>query len=145
MNNLSLKRATLKDSDQIAELEKIASSPTYSARLTDQEVKDAIKKENIFLIKKGKTVIGLVAYQVIKKKTAHFDGLVITPKFRRQGFAQEAMALMLKKMPKYSRVDLVVHPHNSPAISIYLKLGFTIESWSANHFGDGEPRLVMAK
>lgn len=55
------------------------------------------------------------------------------------------MILALKKMTKYPRIELVVHPHNNPAISLYLSLGFKIESWRDNYFGDGEPRLVLVK
>ena len=78
-------------------------------------------------------------------KTAHCNGLVVLPQFRRQGFGLRAMRLVLKKMQAYPRVELVVHPHNSPAVSLYLSLGFIIESWVKNYFGDGQPRLVMVK
>ena len=142
---ISLKRATFKDYEEVAKIEKVGSSKTYHAVIRKEKILDYIKKDFVFLIKNGDTVIGLVSFMVIKEKTASCNGLVIYPKFRRKGFGIKAMSLVLKKMSKYPRVDLVVHPHNNPAISLYLSLGFIIESWQDNYFGDGEPRIVMVK
>jgi ribosomal protein S18 acetylase RimI-like enzyme len=75
----------------------------------------------------------------------NINGLVISPKFQGRGFARQAIQLILKKVKKYPRIELMVHPHNVPALSLYLSLGFMIESWHNNHFGDGEPRLVLVK
>jgi ribosomal protein S18 acetylase RimI-like enzyme len=145
MNTISLKRATLKDWQEIAKIEKVGNSKTYSARVGDDEIKKYIKNNFVFLIKNDETVVGLVSFEVVKRKIAHCNGLVIYPKYRGKGFGNMAMILLLKKTSKYSRVELEVHPHNNPAISLYLSLGFSIEAWKDNCFGDGEPRLVMAK
>ena len=145
MSNIILKRATLNDLPEIAKLEKTASSKIYSARVEENELKDFINNEFVFLVKKGDKVIGLVAYKIIKNKIAHINGLVINPEFQGQGFAKQTMSLLLGKIGRRPRIELVVHPHNTPAISLYLSLGFIIEAWRNNHFGDGQPRLVMAK
>lgn len=55
------------------------------------------------------------------------------------------MNILLDKLSKYSAIKLTVHPHNNKAIGLYLAMGFLIESWSDNHFGDGEPRLLLIK
>jgi len=145
MNKILLKRATLKDINIIAEIEKVGSSKTYSARISEDELKEYIKNDFVFLIKNKDIIVGLVSFEVIKKKTAHCNGLVIYPEFRRKGFGIKAMSIVLKRMSKYPRVELVVHPHNNPAISLYLSMGFIIEAWRDNYFGDGEPRLVLIK
>jgi len=145
MANIFLERATLKDSKEVTKIEKLGSSKIYHAVTKKDKILDYIKNDFVFLIKNNDIVVGLVSFKVIKKKTASCNGLVIYPKFRRKGFGIKAMSLVLKKMSKYPRVDLVVHPHNNPAISLYLSLGFTIEAWQDNYFGDGEPRLVMIK
>jgi len=98
----------------------------------------------VSLVKKKDKIIGLVAYKILKKKI-HINGLIIDPEFRGKGFTREAMVLAFKKMPKKLPLELVVHPHNNSAISLYLSLNFIIKSWSENHFGDGEPRLLMIK
>lgn len=61
-------RATLKNLKDIAALERLASSKTYSARTSEKEIRNFIKDESVFLIKTQKDIVGLVAYEVIKKK-----------------------------------------------------------------------------
>lgn len=145
MAQITLKKATLKDIETVAALEKGASSKTYSARISPAELKKFITKQAVFLIKNQQTTVGLLAYELIGKKRIHFNGLIIDSKFRRRGFARLALIAILKKLKKYPRIDLVAHPHNSAAISLYLSLGFIIEAWHDNHFGDGEPRLELVK
>jgi len=145
MNNITLKSATLNDWKEIAKIEKGANSKTYSARTGEDEIKKCVTDDFVFLIRNKDVIVGFVSFEVIKKKTAHCNGLVIYPRFRGKGFGVKAMTLVLKKMNKYPRVQLVVHLHNNPAISLYLSLGFIIESWKDNYFSDGEPRLVMVK
>lgn len=145
MNSISLKRAILKNYKEVAKIEKMANSRMYSARTTEKEIKKFIKRDFVFLIKNKSIILGLVSFEVLKKKIAHCNGLIIYPKFRGKGFGKKAMFLVLKKMCKYPRVELAVHPRNNPAISLYLSLGFIIESWQDNYFGDGEPRLLMVK
>ncbi len=142
---ITLKRAILSDWPEIAKIEKSSNSNTYSARVLEKEIKDYIKKDFVFLIKNKTVTAGLASFKLLKKKTAHCNGLVIYPKFRRKGFGVKAMSLLLKRMNKYPRVELVVHPHNTSAISLYFSLGFIIEGWRDNYFGDGEPRLMMIK
>jgi len=143
--NILLKRATTKDVKAILALEKVANAKTYSARINEEEIRDCLKNEFLFLIKKREVIVGIVVYKVIRKNTVNINGLVIDPKFKGRGFARQATLLTLKKVRKYPRIELMVHPHNVPALSLYLSLGFIIESWQNNHFGDGEPRLVMVK
>ncbi|MFA5184491.1 MAG: GNAT family N-acetyltransferase [Patescibacteria group bacterium] len=145
MEKISLQKATLHDLDKVAALEKEADSKTYSALTVRSELQDFIKNESVYLIKRQDLVVGLVAYKVLKGNIAHFDGLIVRPKLRRQNIATQAMARLLKGMAKYARIELGVHPHNNPALCLYLKLGFIIQSWRDNYFGDGEPRLILVK
>ena len=145
MTKILLEKATLEDLKEIADLEKIAGSKTYSPIIGDSELETYINNESVFLIKRQNVVIGSVAYKIVKRNIAHLDGLIISPKFRRKGFARQTMTIILKKVSQYHRIELSVHPHNNPAIRLYLSLGFVIESWEDNYFGDGEPRLILVK
>lgn len=145
MTSILLQKATLKDLKEIADLEKRAASKTYSAIISESELRAYIKNESVFLIKRNNVVIGSVAYKMVKRNIAHLGGLIISHKFRGRGIARQAMSIILKKVSRYPRIELSVHPHNNPAIGLYLSLGFVIESWKDNYFGDGEPRLMLVK
>jgi len=144
METISLKKASLKDLEIIADIEKNASSKTYAAIIGKEELEKFLQNDQVFLIKNEESIIGLASFET-NQNTAHCTGLAIYPEFREKGFGNKAMRLLLKKMEKYQRVELVVHPHNNSAIKLYLSLGFIIESWENNYFGNGEPRLVMIK
>ncbi|MFA5886725.1 MAG: GNAT family N-acetyltransferase [Patescibacteria group bacterium] len=145
MNKVLLKKATWRDLKEIADIEKEAQSKTYSALINDVELKNFINKEFVFLIKRQNIVLGLIAYKIVKKNVVYLDGLVVRKKFRREGVAKRAVNIVLKRVSKYSRIELLVHPNNNPALCLYLPLGFFIESWKDNYFGDGEPRLMLVK
>lgn len=140
---VTLQRATLADVKEITKIEKSAQSKTYAARVKEKDIINFIKKDFVFIVKNKDITVGLVSFELTRGGASHCNGLVLYPKFRGKGFARQAMGLLLKKMVKYKRAELVVHPHNSPAISLYLSLGFIIEDWCKNYFGDGEPRLMM--
>lgn len=145
MSKILLEKATLLDLKEVASLERNANSKTYYGLTDKNEILDFINNEEVFLIKKEGIVIGLIAYRIIDKKTVHINGLIVSPKFRGKGIAREAMNFILKKITKYSRVELEVHPHNTAAIRLYLSFGFIVEAWKDDCFGDGEPRLILSK
>ena len=65
--------------------------------------------------------------------------------FKAKGLRVEAMTLALEKFKDVKRIDLVTHPDNIRAINLYQSLGFITESRKENYYGDGEPRIVMAR
>jgi len=97
------------------------------------------------LIKCNNITIGSISYRIQKKGSVRLETVVLYPKYRNKGLGAQAILLLLKKIKNFKRVDLTVHPHNSQAIILYLSLGFTIESWIDNCYGDGEPRLMLFK
>ena len=62
-----------------------------------------------------------------------------------EGFVSVSEESFKLKPGNVKRIDLVTHPHNSKIIGLYLSYGFIIEAWKDNHFGDGEPRIVLAR
>ncbi|EKD43974.1 MAG: acetyltransferase [uncultured bacterium] len=140
---LELKRATLKDVQEVMDIENSASSATYVGNIKVDEVRLFIKNESVFLIKRGKITIGGIAYKIQKTDYARLKNLALYTKYRGKGLAAQAILMLLNKLKNFKRVDLTVHPHNSRAISLYLSLGFIIESWQDNYYGDGESRLIL--
>jgi ribosomal protein S18 acetylase RimI-like enzyme len=143
--NIQLKRAALDDVATYQALEKsVAGLKTYSALLEEQEIIDEITNKIVYLIKDGDETLGSISYEMKSEEHAYIDGLLIDPKFQGKGVARKAMEVILEELKKIKRIDLVTHPRNTPAIRLYLSLGFVIESWKDNYFGDGEPRISMA-
>jgi len=140
--DIKLNKATLEDLKTVALIEKLANSKTYHGLTNEEDLLNYINKSEVFLIKGDDKVLGLVSFKV-KDNIASCNGLVICPEFRRRGYAKEAMKIAINEFKNCDRIDLVVHPKNSPAISLYLSLGFNIEEYKENYFGDGEPRIFM--
>lgn len=144
--NLTFIRATKDDVDVFLNLEKkVSGVKTYSPMLERGEVKKEIENNTVYLIKKGSEIIGSIMYENKGADHIYISGLVIDPRFQGLGIGREAMSLIMKKIGDAKRIDLVTHPDNKRAISLYESLGFQVESRKENYFGDGEPRVVMVK
>ncbi len=143
MKNISLERATIQDLKEIINIEEsVVGLNTYGTFDDKKEARDYLNNKTVYLIKKDNKAIGRIAYE-IKNNNAHIYDLVIKPDFQGQGIAREALTSILKELKDIKSINLIVHPHNTPALMLYLSLGFTIEAWEDSYYGDGEPRLVM--
>ncbi len=145
---LSYKKATEQDWEAVRDLEKKAASVAprfFLAYNSEKEMRDYLQKCKVFFVLKDNQPIGTVAYSPKEPGHISIDGLAILPQYAGKGYGTEAMEWLLDQIKDAKKVDLVVHPHNSGAIRIYLKMGFQIEGWKDNYFGDGEPRLELVK
>ena len=145
--NTTLKRATVDDIQTYIDIESsIGRIPTYWAITDPEKVKKEIEETICYFLEYEGKIVGSVAYEIKGESHAYFTSVVIRPEFQRKGIASHVMKLLMEgELKDMKRVDLVTHPHNSSAIILYLSLGFIIESWKDNLFGDGEPRIFMAK
>ena len=142
---VNLRRATIEDIGSILEIEKSVIGTKIYSGLTGRD--DAIKEitEDIYyLIEKNGKVVGDISYGMKDKNHAYISGLAVAKEFQRQGVAREAMKLLLEKLKDIKLIDLVTHPENEKAISLYKSLGFKqIGEPMENYFDDGEPRTKM--
>lgn len=144
MPNITFKKATIEDVDKLIEIEKTAASSKLYFAITDREgAKKEIKNNEIYFIVKDDEIVGSTQYQIQNPKLAYLGGMVIVPKFQGQGIARKAAEFKLKKLKNIKKIYFTTHPHNNKVITLYLSLGFHIELWKDNYFGDGEPRLVL--
>lgn len=146
--NIQFRKVTTKneDIDKFLEVEKtVAGLKTYSGIIDKEEAKKEIENNEIYFIIKDGEIVGSTEYQIKSQTHAYLGGLVIIPRFQGQGIAREAVKFRLKKLKDIKRIDLVTHPHNSKIIILYLSLGFVIESWRDDYYGDGEPRIVLVR
>lgn len=141
---LSLVKAQLGDWQKVLEFEQASKSKFFAAMENEKEVKGYLAESEVFLIKAENDFIGTVSFKS-EGDSAYMDGLTIAPQYRGKGFAKLAFSMILEKTKGFKRAYVRVHPKNTSAIIIYLKEGFEITAWENNHYGDGEPRLLMGK
>ncbi len=145
-NQISLVKATELDIEKFIELEQsVAGSKTYSPMLIEGEALEEIKNNYVRFIKVGEEIAGSVMLESKGSEHVYVSGLVVTPSFQGQGIARKVMQMVLEELKGVKRIDLVTHPENQKAIDLYTSLGFKIESRKENYFGDGEPRIVLAR
>ena len=147
-DNMTFKKITNSDQDvlEYIEVEKTAIGDyTYSGIVDFNEAKKQIEENECFNIYEDDVLVGHGEYTMKNPNHAYLGGLVILPEFKSHGIGRKATLFMLEMVKDIDRVDLVTHPHNTAVIRIFLSLGFRIESWKDNYWGDGQPRLVISK
>ena len=143
---LTLERMTDKDVDEFLALEKRVSVPKiYNPIVTAEEALEEIRDNELFFIQKGSVVVGTIAYQKKPDGSAYISNTSVVPEYQKQGIARAAMWMMLSIIGSAPRIWLVTHPENVKALNLYTSLGFVVEKQVENYYGDGEPRLVLAK
>ena len=110
-----------------------------------QEALREITENILYLLRLHDEVVGSAAYRVRPDASVYISNVVVDPRHRRRGLARAALSYILEMNKNARRVDLVTHPENDHALRLYLTLGFKVESRRENFFGDGEPRLVLAR
>jgi ribosomal-protein-alanine N-acetyltransferase len=91
---------------------------------------------------------GLVGY-ALSAPTLDRDSwllaLAVSAKFRGMGYGRELLRESLKILRKHQIRDLklTVEPRNHPAISLYLREGFTKKELKKDYLGPGEDRILM--
>ncbi|MBI2196102.1 GNAT family N-acetyltransferase [Candidatus Daviesbacteria bacterium] len=146
--SLSYRKATENDWELVRDLEKEAASVSprfFLAYESEKEIKDYLQKDQVFLVMEDEQPVGTVAFNTKGQELAHIDGLAIVPSCTGKGYGTEAMRWVMDQIQNIKKAELVVHPQNSVALRIYLKVGFKIIGWKDNYFGDGEPRLELVK
>ena len=145
MDEIDFRRATVEDARVFLVLqERSTDVKLYGPAGGPEQALKEIYENSLYLITIRDDVVGSVAYRVRPDHSVYICNVVIAPEKRRQGLARAAMWFVLGKNKNAPRFDLVTHPENERALGLYLSLGFKVESRSENHFGDGEPRLVLA-
>ncbi len=143
--DICLQRATEKDWQTVAKMEKNAASELFFPLTDKEEILDYIKNSNVYITHCKDNIVGTVSYEIKKDGAVHFNGLIVLKEYRCRGIAKLVMTQILSELKEKDVFELTVHPKNTPAILLYLKLGFFIKEWKDNYFGDGTPRLVLEK
>lgn len=141
--NITLKKAEVNDWEKVKEIETIVAHRLFHSFSKEEEFKRYLTKSQVFFIMVNNNIAGTISYEP-KNGFAEFDSFTLLPEYRSKGIGAEALKQILKIIG-IKRVELFTHPENTPAIINYLKAGFVIKSWHDNHFGDGEPRILLVR
>jgi ribosomal protein S18 acetylase RimI-like enzyme len=143
---IQLVEASKSDVDIFVDLErKVSGQKIYAPILDRDEMLAEFEKNKMFIIQRDGSAVGTIMYEFKKPNHVYISGLVIDPDFQRQGIGRAAMIKLLDSLKSVNRIDMVTHPDNAAALSLYDSLGFLVESRKENYFGDGEPRLILVK
>lgn len=143
---ITLERARPADLEVYMALEKsVKNSKTYPASTTQEEALNELTKSKVYFIKKEGQIVGNIGYEMKSEEHAEITGLMVDPRYQNQGIGHEALNAILDELNGLKRIDLVTHPENEQALSLYLSHGFRVESRLEDYYGDGEPRLVLVK
>lgn len=143
--DIHLQRATDKEWQIVAKMEKSAGSDLFFPLTDKKEILDYIKDSTVYITHYKNNVVGTVSYEIKKDGVVYFNGLIVLPEYRCHGIAKLAMKQVLSELNDKKLFELVVHPKNTPALIVYLKLGFLVKAWKDNYYGDGTPRLILEK
>lgn len=94
-------------------------------------------------IETGLSSFGLLG--IVRK--AHVISIAVLPTHQRQGIGHALMQEAMRNMPLYKAGEcyLEVRVSNTPAVSLYKKMGFDIVRRARGYYIDGEDAYVMAR
>lgn len=111
-------------------------------------LKALIRYGKVFAIEKKDELVTLVEYmQSFDKKEVFLYGICTRKKYRGQGHAKDIMRKseeVLKNLG-YEVILLTVDPENEIGINLYKNLGYSIEEYQENEYGEGVHRYLMKK
>ncbi len=141
---LTFQKISLNDWERLRELERVAASKFFAPCQDEEGYKRYIRESEVFFVVRDDKTIGTISYKNQQDGAVLINGLTIVPEYRQQGIARQAMEQLLERIGD-KECFLLVHPANTPALLIYLRLGFVIREWKENYFGNGEPRLFLSR
>lgn len=144
--NISFRKMTDSEWNILLSLERQSAGKHYLAITDETELRTFLKKSQVYFICDSLNPIGHIEFE-LQNDRAELNGLVLTLPYQKKGIGQQAINHVLNDLKSLNVkiVWLTVHPHNNPAIKLYLRCGFVIKAWKDNYYGDGTPRLILEK
>jgi len=94
----------------------------------------------------SKDPVGFILFWEIYDEL-HILNLAVHPSFRRRGYAKQMMSLLLDygRAKNFKLATLEVRPSNTPALKLYMQLGFKVVGIRKGYYSDNnEDALMMA-
>jgi ribosomal protein S18 acetylase RimI-like enzyme len=141
-----LAEAGVEDATTLLSIEKrVGVSRIYEPRVTLADALKEIAENSLYFITLADKPIGTASFRQHADGTVYIGNVSVDPQYRNNGVARAAMTFLLNKTKHATRLELVTHPDNNPALNLYHSLGFTLEATIGNYFGDGEPRVRLVR
>ncbi|EHQ87772.1 ribosomal protein S18-alanine N-acetyltransferase [Desulfosporosinus youngiae] len=144
MNNGIVRPMRLDDLEAILDIEMASFSTPWSMQAFKAELKDNEYARYVCLELEGK-VIGYMGLWFILDE-GHITNVAIAPNYRGQKWGEFLMRSVMSKMSNegMERMTLEVRASNSPAQSLYSRLGFVTAGVRKGYYADtGEDALIM--
>jgi [ribosomal protein S18]-alanine N-acetyltransferase len=143
---LTFERARVGEADSLVTFEQRVADPRLYGTPSDlQRARREIRRNRLYFVKSGDAIVGTAAFCSKPGNRVYISNVAVDPRYRRQGIARAAVSFILERCSGASRIELVTHPENEAALRLYSSFGFKVQSRHENYFGDGEPRLVLAR
>lgn len=141
-----LKRAAEIDISWIVAFEiVVANRRLYGKPLDHGAAQFEVEANEYYLRFRDERLVATGARLIRADASVYLSNIAVHPNMRRQGLGRAMMGHLLSLCEDARSVDLAVHPDNRPARDLYTSLGFIPVRCLENFFGDGEPRLIMAR
>ncbi len=144
--SLRLRPLTLDDLPAVVEIERAAKKYPWSEAMLRREVEMGGVSRPLAAELAGRLAGFLMAWHVADE--VHIINIVVHPEFQRRGVATALLDAELRRAQSEGacKVLLEVREHNTPAISLYKKLGFREAGLRPNYYTDsGENAIIMEK
>jgi [ribosomal protein S18]-alanine N-acetyltransferase len=135
------------DYPHLYKIECIASSFPWSQDAIKMELLNANGLNFVSQVKDGNTIYGFV-FSVIVADELCIHNLATLPEFQRRGIAQHLLETTITNAQDLGALHayLEVRSKNIPAIALYKKLGFLVQTVRKKYYcGDSDDALVMHK
>lgn len=143
MKEMVIKKATPKDAEKLYtlqklyELEEVFIDPSkFNPKICLSHLKTMLKEELIIYAEKNGVPVAKAGTNARGFLADQIGGVYTNDEERRKGIAQCLMYLLLRKIFEIKRIaSLFVKKNNTPAISLYRKLGFKMrENFRISYF-----------
>ncbi|HZZ98701.1 MAG TPA: N-acetyltransferase [Candidatus Saccharimonadia bacterium] len=142
---IQIKKVLIKENAQILyELDnRVDNKSCYLPARSVNEQEQYLQSSDVLIAFAESKPIGFIASKPVEKYV-ELQSIVVVPQFQGKGVGKELLSKLIETVDG-KEIRLVTHPHNTGAIIFYLKSGFRIVGWGDNYYGDGEPRLKLAR
>jgi len=113
-------KATIDDVADIKKIEDICFSVPWSEKSIEESLKNPCS--HFYIAKDGNSALGYIGIQIFSGE-GYVTNVATLPEYRKQGIAQALVNRALENEMEF--LTLEVRKGNTPAISLYKKLGFT--------------------